>query len=51
MRNLRERLGQLCFVFGIAPRRMRALLAFERAFQARGFIEPAKDSAPPVPQR
>ncbi len=50
MSKLRERLGQICFVFGIAPRRMRALLAFERAFQARGFIEPAADT-PVVPQR
>jgi hypothetical protein len=41
MKKLRERLAQFCFVFGIAPRQMRALLACERASQARGFIEPA----------
>jgi hypothetical protein len=41
--TLRERLGQICFVLGLAPRRMRTWLALERDFQARGFIE--SDSA------
>jgi hypothetical protein len=47
--TLRERLRQFCFVFGFAPRRMRAWLALERAFQARGFIE--SDSAQPPARR
>jgi hypothetical protein len=50
MSKLRERLDHFFFVFGIAPRRMRALLALERAFQARGFIGPAADT-PIAPQR
>jgi hypothetical protein len=49
MATLRERFGRFCFVLGVAPRRMRAWLALERAFQARGFIE--SDGAQPLPRR
>jgi hypothetical protein len=46
--TLRERIGQFWLVL-VAPRRMRAWLALERDFQARGFIE--SDGAQQLPRR